>query len=44
MNYRVEVITREASASRKFVINSVGTCANATDITDDKKIGLALEN
>ena len=43
MNYRGELITREATARGEFVINSVGTC-NAADITDDAQFGLALEN
>ena len=41
MNYRGEVITREATARGNFVINLAGIC-NAADITDDEKFGLAL--
>ena len=44
MNYRGEVITREATASGKFVINLVGTCADAAAIKDDESFGLTLEN
>ena len=43
MNYICKVITHEATARGKFVINSVGTC-NVIDITDDTNFGLALEN
>ena len=43
MNYRGEVITREAIARGNFVIDSVGT-RDAADIKDDAHFGLALEN
>ena len=44
MNYRGEVITREATARGGIVINSVGTCDNAADIKYDTNSGLVLEN
>ena len=44
MNYRGEVIKREATERVNFFINSVGTCFDAADIKDDKHFGLALEN
>ena len=41
MNYRGEIITREATAREQSVINQVGTC-NAAYITDDENFGLTL--
>ena len=42
MKYRGEVVTCEATARGNFVINSVGTCADAADTTDDENLGPAL--
>ena len=44
MNYRGEFITREAAERGEFIINLVGTCIDAADITDDEHFGLTLEN
>ena len=43
-NYRGDFVTLEDTARVQFVINLIGTCVDASDITDDENFGLHLEN